>query len=290
MTPDNVNPEQNPVAEPYNPQNPTAPTLQPQTPVDPTVETQPPQANVQAEMGAPQNNPMADPYVQPAVPNLQQPQPKKSKKGLIIAIVVVVLLLLVGLIVAAVLLVSSATKTAKDIDNNNSSDTKVSSASTKAVTAKYDSDFDIVCQGGSVTNAPTAVKPYKILTFANNSKDKESWSSVSAGYGESYYADSDSVESVGVVACLDMVKGSEAKTKTCDFESAGKVTTLDLYAVKYSLTYYEAKTGKVLSKGETVNGPATKCPYFVSYDKSDPKIYADPDKNAVELLHAQFAK
>lgn len=285
-----MSPEEQTPIEPNNQPESTNPVPQVQPSTD--IYAQQPTAEMsQAQMGTPQNNPMADAYVQQTQPLGQPVQPKKSKTGLIIGIVVVVLLFLIGGAVATFLLVNSAVKSSQE-SSSATSDPKKSSEAAKvnAVTAKYLSDFEIVCDGGSVTNAPTAVKPYKIASFSSQTPKNDKWSSMSVGYGEPYYADRETLSSIGVVACLEMADGSAVKSKTCDFESGGQAVSVDYYAVSYNLTYYEAKTGKALAKGESINGPATTCPYFTTYDKSDPKIYADPDDNAVELVHAKFAQ
>lgn len=264
---------------------------QPSTVPDPNVQEPTVQPVPTVEMGTPQNQPMTDTYVPQSEPSSNiPPAPKKSKVGLIIGIVAIVLFLLIGSTIAVLVLVRSAVKSGESNTNTSSTAKPSSNAKTNAVTAKYSSDFDVVCEGGSVVNAPAAAKPYKIVSFNTTSPKNDRWSSMSVGYGEPYYVDSDAISTVGVVACLDMVKGSETKAKTCEFQSSGQNVVIDYYAVQYNLTYYEAKTGKALAKGETINGPATTCPFFTSYDKSDPKIYADPDDNAVELVHAKFAQ
>lgn len=286
-----------------------------QTPDQPTSPAQPigpaPETNSQPPAAPPQSDPFAaspvdstqqmpaqdqplhqQPTVQQPQSNWQQPaEPKKSKAGLIIAIVSVVLILLVGGVLGTLVLLrsmSSNSRTNSPSDSGGSS-TKLDPKA-NAVTAKYLSDFEVVCDGGSVTNAAAATKPYKIVSFSSRTPQNDRWSSMSLGFDQPYYVDSKAVDSVSVVACLKMAEGSTTKSKTCEFESGGNKVNIDFYATQYDLTYYEAKTGKALAKGEPINGPATTCPFFTSYDKNDPKIYADPDENAVELVHAKFAQ
>ncbi len=280
-----MQPEQQPPIGPQvpEPNNNVAPP--PQPPIQP-------QANITQ-----QPQPVVDPQNQ--VPSLDQSMaggqpPKKSKTGLIIAIVAVVSI--VVLIFAGIffMLVSSSVskiqKEAASLEEKNEIDK--SNSKSNAVTAKFAFDYKAVCEGGSILNAPAPVKPYLIDSFfTNDTKVNDSYSSINVGYGESYHPDSSNPISANVVACLEQKKDTEVKRKTCDFkESAEKVVSIDFYSVEYELNYKEAKTGKVIGSPTPINGPAVTCPLFTSYSKSDPKIYADPDKVALEASHKAFAK
>lgn len=238
----------------------------------------------QADWQQPQNT------VQPG----GQPPVKKSKTGLIIGLVVgglVFLILCIGAV--ALLLKSSASKLTSDSNGSKSQQSsKQSDAASNAVTAKYSSDYEAVCKNGSITNAPAATKPYIIETFyTNDAKGDDNWSSASVGYGESYYPKSDSETSANVVACLSQKKGSAAMSKTCQFEDSNdKPLSIDYYSVEYTLTYYAAQTGKKIGSESTINGPATTCPSFASYSKTDPKLYGSPDDAAVEASHKTIAQ
>lgn len=233
------------------------------------------------------------------IPNLNQSMAggapeKKSKTGLIVGIIVgisVLFLIFAGLFF--VLVSNSVSKIQDEATSTKAkSDTSQSNKKNNAVTAKYASDYSAVCEGGSVLNAPAPVKPYLIETFfTNDARSSSSWVSQNIGYGESYHPDSKNPVSANVVACLSQKEDSEAKSKTCKFEEGAdnKPVDIDFYSVEYELTYKEAKTGETIGSPSPINGPATNCPLFASYSKSNPKIYADPDKAALEVSHKAFA-
>lgn len=306
MQPDSQ-PEQQPPVGPQPPEQNNMPPAQ-----DPTISesatlnltvdqnqpvTSPDPTNPSPVMQAPQ--PQANPASPDQVPNLNQSMtgsqpPKKSKTGLIIAIVAVtsLIVLLFGAIFF-VLVGNSVSKIQKDaasIEEKNEIDK--SNSESNAITADDAFDYKAVCEGGSILNAPAPVKPYLVESFfTNEAKANDSWVSINVGFGESYHPDSSNPVSANVVACLEQKKDSEIKRKTCDFkESTDKVVSIDFYSVEYELTYKEAKTGKVIGSPTPINGPATTCPLFTSYSKSDPKIFADPDKVALEASHKAFAK
>lgn len=275
-----------------------------QPPIDPMVPASdnnmapPPQAPTQSPPSYSQQ-PAPEVTGQNQVPTLDQSMaggqpPKKSKTGLIIAIVAVVsIVVLIFAGIFFMIVSSSVSKIQKDaasIEEQN----KINESNSKsnAVTAKNAVDYNAVCDGGSILNAPAPVKPYLIESFfTNETKPNDRWSSINVGYGESYHPESSNPLSANVVACLEQKKDTEVKRKTCDFkESADKVVSIDFYSVEYELTYKEARTGEVIGSPTPINGPATTCPLFVSYSKTDPKIYADPDKVAIEASHKAFAK
>jgi hypothetical protein len=233
----------------------------------------------------------------PPAGNSQQLQPQPVNKGLVIGIIVavVVFALLIGGVIFAVLNSSKDSDSSKK-EPSTSSESKDSGSSdapssANAVTAKYSSDFDAVCDRGSVSNAAVAEKPYKVAVFSRTSAQvRDSWSEVSLDYNSPHKADYETPTEISVVGCLDEKKGTAEKITTCEFTSGGEKTSLDYYAVQYDLVFKEAKTGKELKKAGVINGPATSCPSFVTYNKNDPKLYAKPDKNAVDAAVAEFAQ
>lgn len=274
---------------------------QPQTPQEPQM-PQTPQAPVQVPQQAseqpfqPMQPPTAQPTVPPAVyaPNPAMPNQNKSKTGLIVGIVIAVVLFLVIGGIAAFALISSASKSSTESSGSSSSkssDSKGAIKASTAVTAKYVSDYDAVCTGGSVANAAAFTKPYVVAAFYNDDAKSDYWTDMSVGYGKSYYADSDSVAKVNVVACLPVKTATQTKAKTCDFKGDnGGTVPIDYYSADYDMTYYEAKTGKKIKDGSAISGPASSCPFVASYSKDDPKIIANPDKNTVEAALDAFAK
>lgn len=235
---------------------------------------------------------------QPASPNPYGQPPKKST-GLIIGIIAGAVLLVAGIVTVLIITLSGDkedtdkkddTKTSQNDDtkkDSNEDDEKKRLANAK--TAKSTSDFNVVCETGSVSNAAAAEKPYKIVAFSK-ADGARSWSTLSLDYSADYYTKYDAFAEVGAVACLSEKAGSAVKTKTCDFKTSGENTSLDYYATAYEVTLYEAKSGKKIKDLGTVSAPATTCPSFVSYDKSDPKVIAKPDADAVDALLAAFVK
>lgn len=233
-----------------------------------------------------------NPDPSPAPINTAPQQPKKSRVGLIIGLVVgFIFLMIVILVVIGVVAFKGAQKKADDARSDTqgaSSQVEEDTASTaNAVTAKYVSDFDAVCDRGSVSNAAEKQKPYKVAAFyKTNATNRDSWSETTIDY-DSPHRSNEPTE-INVVACLEEKSGTAEKIKTCEFTSGGEKTEIDFYAVQYDLVFKEAKTGKTIEEAGVVNGPATSCPMFVSYDKSDPKLHAKPDSNAVTAAVAAF--
>ena len=232
----------------------------------------------------------------PVVPNPPTPptgpsapmQPH-SNKNLIIGVVVaavVALLIIAGVVVAIAMSGNkSDNKNTNDNTTNQQDDDALRSAN--AETANSLSDFDVVCDNGSISNAAAYEKPYKVTAFASNSTTRSA-STVSLPFGADYNADYKDYAATNIVACLAEKEGSAVKSKTCDFKSGGETVKLDFYALKYTLTLREAKTGKLIKELGEVNGPATTCPFFVSYSKDDPKYYARPDSDAVGMAIEKF--
>lgn len=261
-----------------------------QTPQPPTPPTEP-------ETPAPQAPPAPQPPTPPSAPGMpnsvMSPAPS-SNKGLIIGLIAggVVLLLVVLGIVLAVTLGSKNNNnnvgdTKKQDSNSQGSSSDDSLRAANAETATSLSSFDAVCENGSISNAADFNKPYKVAAFAKNSTQR-SYITVSLPYNADYAGKYGEHEKVNVVACLNEKAGTAVKSKTCDFKSGKETVSLDYYAVKYTLSLREAKTGKLIKDLEEVNGPATTCPMFASYSKTDPKLHASPDRDAVDVAVKKF--
>ena len=253
---------------------------QPQAPMPPSAAPQPPQA---PQPGAP------NPYGQP-----------KKNTGLIIGIVLGIIVLLGGGVALALTLSNSDDKKNGDSsqerdDDENKSDESDEAAdedklrAANAKTASSMTDLKAVCEIGSVTNAADLQKPYKVAAFSKEDTARDYWSQVSLKYDAPYYVKYDEYAKVNAVVCLTEDSDARVKAKTCDFKSGGENVSIDLYATKYEAVAYEAKSGKKIEELGTVSGPASRCPSFVSYDKSDPKIIAKPDSDALDALVAKFA-
>jgi hypothetical protein len=225
------------------------------------------------------------PQTQPTPPSVTPPsapqQPPKKNKTAIITAAVVAVIVIAAIVVGVVLAINNNSQKNDDNAKKDSDDAK---REANAITADSSSDLDAVCDTGSITNAAAFEKPYKIAAFTK-SAGRTSWSSATLKYDAPYRADYDEFASVNVVVCLEEDESAQVKTTTCEY----KDTALDYYATKYTATAYEAKTGKSIKELGTVNGPATKCPMFASYNKNDPKIIASPDDGALDALLSEFA-
>lgn len=160
-----------------------------------------------------------------------------------------------------------------------------------AVTARYSSDFEAVCEGSPILNsaAYTTPKDAKAYTFFNSVDRPTSWLSRSTGYGKSYYAKTDEYDEVSVVGCLKYVEGSEGAGRKCQLkDSSDKIVTVDYVSSRYTLTFYSAKTAQKIADGGTINAPAVRCPSFVTYNKATMKAYASPDTGAIEAALDKF--
>lgn len=159
------------------------------------------------------------------------------------------------------------------------------------------SDFDVVCDRGSISNAATYGKPYKIAAFAPQVRpspmsqvSRDHWTQLTLDARADYRASADDFQSANVVACLTQKPGSEVKSRSCDFKTdAGENVTVNYYAVQYNIELREAKTGKHIEELGAVDGPAARCPFLLWVKTRDPKMYAEPDPAAVDAKLAEFA-
>ncbi|MBO4204762.1 hypothetical protein [Micromonospora echinofusca] len=250
----------------------------------------------------------------PQQPGFPPPQfgtpipPKKSNKGLVIGLsvgaAVVVLLALCGIGVAFVagqddedpptpIATGGPTATPADPGTSPSAGGNTPDSNgnnNNAVTARYSSDFEAVCQGSPILNslAYTAGSG-KAYTFYNSVERRDNWSLRSVGYGKPYYAKSSEYTTVSVVGCLKYVEGSEGPGIKCNLKgSDDKVVSVDYVSSRYELTFYAAKTAEKIGDGGTVNAPANRCPSFVTYNKNTLKAYASPDSGAIEAALDKF--
>lgn len=224
-----------------------------------------------------------------------------KKSHTVLIIVMILILLLAGGAAAFFLLKNKKNNTANTPATTNTAQTNTKTDATPATTdeatanatvAKSLSDFDAVCNKGSISNAAAynSNKTAVIYGFRNSPRTPDYWTPNAVGYGKSYYPGTD-YSKVSVVACLTYINDSPSVSKDCEYtDSNDKAVTVKYISTKYSLAFYEAKTGKLISEGEDINGPATSCPSFVSYDKSTNTAYASPDDNAVEAAFDTFVK
>lgn len=256
---------------PYS--QPQAPQPQPQAP--PTPGPVPPQPY----------GPQGTPYAMP-------PQPK-SNVGLIIGIVggVIALVVIIGLVITLTL--SGAKKSVSD--NNQKPNTPVTTPQVdepktpkNAITSTSLTGMSEVCDGASILNAADLAKPYKVAAFYK-SEDRTIWSSISLKFDAEYTAKYDSFEQTNVIACLSEDVSQREKVQTCDFTSGGEAISVDYYATSYKFAAYEAKTGKKIEDFGSINAPASKCPTFASYNRSNPILVATPDTATVDAKIAAFA-
>lgn len=158
-------------------------------------------------------------------------------------------------------------------------------------------DFDVVCDRGSISNAAAYGQPYKIAVFAPDERPNpmsqvtsDRWTELRLDPRADYGVGPGDFQSVNVVACLTRKAGTESKSLTCDFKTDdGDHVTVDYYAVQYDIELREARTGKHIEQLGPVDGPAASCPFLLWVKKRDPKMYAEPDPAAVNAKLAEFA-
>lgn len=240
--------------------------------------------------------------------NQTMPKSTKNNKKLIIGLAIGGFLILV--VIAAIVAVGISAfkgaqekaKQAQDEARQSQSDSQANKPGSKensalganSITARYITEFDAVCEGGAITNAAQFVsssKPYKVAAFSyNEASPYKRWDPESLLSSVVPSSDTEDPSAISVVACAQEKPGSAVKSTTCTFQSSGGDVVLDYYALKYEISFKEAKTGKSLGKGSDVNGPAIKCPTFASYDKTNPRLYADPDTNALSQAVQNFVQ
>lgn len=234
-----------------------------------------------------QKPPVPTPSATPT-PGTGAPQPPRRNVGLIVGIIVAVVLVIGG-IVAAVVVATNSTKSSNETssDERTDDDSKDDIKTVNAKTASSISQFSAVCENGSISNAADFAEPYRVVAFSQPST-KKTWASVSLKYNADYKVDAEAFTEGNTVACLEEKDDTAVKSQTCEFTTRGEKVSVDYYAVEYNLTVYEAKTGKKIKDLGTINGPALKCPSFVTYSRDDPKIHANPDADAVDTAIANF--
>ncbi len=246
---------------------------------------------------APVQPPQDQPY-QPGVaaPSTYAAPQQKSHKGLIIGLVVggiALLLLIAGIIVAVVMASGSKKSTTTSTSTPSASkDTPADTTSgTKAAyTAKYTSDLSKVCDGTPIANAAAyTTKSAAIVQAYERAPEKTTWSTMSVGYGKSYYlTEYNDFAKVSVVACVKATTGAETPSIPCTGKSTDPV--INYHSAKYAVTFYEAKTAKKISDGTSVDGPATKCPMVASYNTKTMNAFASPDRDQVEAVVDTFVR
>ncbi|HMS93137.1 MAG TPA: hypothetical protein PKD28_01995 [Candidatus Saccharibacteria bacterium] len=225
-------------------------------------------------------------------------QPPKKNTGLIIGIVAGIVILIAGVATVLALTLGGSDEKSdtdkKDSSKNSSktekkdeaSDEKLRAANAKTATSL--TQFNAVCDTGSISNAAEFTAPYKVAAFSK-SEEARSWTSVSLAYNADYNTKYDDYTSANVVVCVEEKPGTAVKANTCEMTLSGETKQIDYYATKYTATAYEAKSGKKVADLGEINGPATTCPYFASIsDRNNPKLYASPDSAAVDAAIVKF--
>ncbi|WP_232073692.1 hypothetical protein [Mycobacterium stomatepiae] len=210
------------------------------------------------------------------------PAPRKANRVLIIVLAVAAIVVLVPVAVVGFFVI-------KDIASDGRGETRKAASPT---------DFDVVCDGGSISNAATYGKPYKVVAFApydepNPMREMTNthWTGVTLDSRADYSVSPNDFHSVNVVACLTRKSGTEVKSRTCDLKTdSGEHVAVDYYAVQYDIELREARTGKHIEQLGVVDGPAVGCPFLVWVNNRDPKVYADPDHAAVDAKLAEFVQ
>ena len=206
---------------------------------------------------------------------------------------VVLFLILIGIaIFALVAALTSNDGSAPSADSSRSNESTSDRPGEKsALTAKYSTQFDAVCEGTPIGNAApyTTASAARIVPFYQSLGDGgNAWIATSAGYGKSYYVTVDvPVTEISVVACLAPTSDDSSPSIKCELEGG---TTIDYHSIDHDVTFYEAKTAKKISDGAPISSPATTCPSFVAYNQGTNKAYALPDTKAIEATLDTFTR
>ncbi|MBL8121752.1 hypothetical protein JNM87_03310 [Candidatus Saccharibacteria bacterium] len=224
-------------------------------------------------------------YTQPVMNPGYYDQPKSGHKKVLLWIIIsfAVLMLLLGV----ALMLGSKNKNVAPRTGSSASTTQSASSSDqakyKASTAESLNDYSAVCDGGTISNSTdysTGPSPHPIVLFEPSLTEGRYIESSIYFTDANWEADYKTPASAQLVGCMKR-KSVGDSTKTCDFQDSDKqAVSLKLYPVSYTLTIYEAKSGKKLNQTE-IWGPATSCPSVAAYSKNDPKLYGYPDKGQV---------
>lgn len=159
-------------------------------------------------------------------------------------------------------------------------------------------DFNLVCDQGTISNAAALGRPYKIVAFTPDERPDplsnavaDPWTEIRLDSRADYAVTSEDFLSVNVVACLSHKSGTEVKALTCDVKTKrGEQVSIDYYGVQYNIELREARTGKTIAQLGTVDGKADHCPFLLWVDQHNPKMYAEPEPAQVDAKLAQFAQ
>jgi hypothetical protein len=174
------------------------------------------------------------------------------------------------------------------VDNNTKTDSD-SSKTTKplAVTASDIYDMNKVCKNNySIANSGTysAGSLNKVAAFYNTNQSKNIYTYLQSSK-ESWIPNLTS--DVGIIVCADFSEG-ESAGKNCDYVSDGENVSIPLYRSSYTLRVIEAYTGNQISTTYATTS-TDECPSYVTYNKTDPKVYQDLDFDILEGVLTPYA-
>ena len=306
-------PNQPPVVPPVppTPPLPNDPMAFPQTPSAPQPEQPPITANpVLNPMPSPQQDPFAQqpqpqdlasqpimggPIGGPSIPNNPSsvmssvPTNNSHKKSIIAIAIIVVILAIIGIAAASMSSNKSGSSNNGGSSNTPAASDSDSSSGGSEVTATSLSDFEKACDGNKIVNAADAssASPKPVVLY-EESDISEGQFNTSGVYIEdkTWRADSENFAKTVYVGCLTK-KSTKATGKKCDFKRAEENVSIEQYSVVYNLAIYEAKTGKKVADKE-ISGPVGDCPFVASYNREDPKLFADPDEGSVAAALKPF--
>lgn len=236
------------------------------------------------------------------------PQPKKpkSKKNVLLVVMVVVIALLFGgAAVAAYVLQpadtaddssqteeESSDETENTTDQSDTTEEKTTAEPGQQVEAASLDDFKAACAtGGKVLNASAyeGDGPHPMVVFEKGVDDKYALS-VLDFTDKSWTTEPEAYTVNQLVVCIERDDATAKMLKTCPItDPTTKVTSnVDLYSTGYKVNVVEASTGTVVDTF-TNNSTSTTCPTTASYNKADPKIYAELNFQALQTSLATYA-
>lgn len=212
------------------------------------------------------------------------PSPRPSRAKWIALSAAVALLLVIGGVVAALMVSSSNTSNS----NKNDSAASISPSQKEAITIDSRDQLEEVCNGKKISNSPAVEgNKFGVVGFVTRN-DGDTWAMFATSSKPNNYAYD--ITATNVVECVVPDESTYTAAKTCnptDFTTQQKVE-VEYIAATYSITFYAAQTGEVLSQSSVTTSNET-CPEITtSASITDGKIYVTPDSEQLNKVFDEF--
>jgi flagellar basal body-associated protein FliL len=243
--------EDNPVSQPASPNQEPVPSNEPQQALPQQPAAQGPQLFGPQQQDPVENIPQ--PFAQqPQIPqqerfsSSQQPASgggaQPSKKKLIIIIIGVILACGIAFGAMALMGVFSTTTKSNVQSLDGSAALTTPASEKKAYTATASRDFNSVCSGGKISNAPAYASPHGVLSFVPSS---DKWT---LNFYDNMPAD---MTKADIVLCTSVDEATAGEAVTCDLQdiSTGNDIKKTFTDATYEYAAYKAQTGELIKNG-----------------------------------------